>query len=68
VRVTIKPGPHLLVFVSGIVVKDYVDDLTGRDVPFGGIEEAKEFLMPGALHITPWSNVETRVLMCRPNY
>ena len=47
----IKPAPHLLVLVGGVVVEDDVDQLAGRDVALEGVEEADEFLMPMALHI-----------------
>lgn len=50
-RVTVEPGAHLVVLVSGIVVEDDVDQPAGRDVALEGIEEADELLMPVALHV-----------------
>ena len=49
-RMTAQPGDHLGVLVGGIVVKDGVDGLAGRDLALNGVEKADELLMPVALH------------------
>ena len=49
-RMAGEPGPHLGMLVGGVVVDDDVDDLSGRDLGFDGVEEADELLMPVALH------------------
>lgn len=41
-RMAVKPGPHLLVLVGGMVVENDMDDPTGRDVPLESVEEADE--------------------------
>jgi hypothetical protein len=45
-RMPIKPGTHLWVFVSGIVVEDRVDKLAGRH---GGLDPAEETMARHAL-------------------
>ena len=68
-RVTIEPGQHLRVLVSGIIVENGVDDLARRHLRFDGVEEADEFLMTVTLHIPPSDgsieNVERGKKRCR---
>src|ERR1700722_19551752 len=48
-----KPGAHLGMFVSGVVVDDGVDRFSLRDPSLDGVEEADELLMAVALHVVP---------------
>jgi hypothetical protein len=48
----LEPGPHLGVLVSGVIVEDDVDELSGRHLRLDRIQEADELLMPVALHAT----------------
>ena len=48
----LKPGQHLRVFVSGVVINDGMDNLPGWHLGFDGVEEADELLMTVALHIS----------------
>ena len=52
-RMSLQPGPHLWVFVGGVVVQDGVDQLAGRDVALDGVEEADELLVTVLLHAAP---------------
>src|SRR4029077_9287471 len=48
-----KPGAHLGMFVSGVVVDDGVDRFSLRYPSLDGVEEADELLMAVALHVVP---------------
>ena len=43
--VPVEPLTDLRMLVSGVVVKDDVDQLTGPDPCFDGVEESDELLM-----------------------
>ena len=45
-----QPGDRFGVLVGAVVVEDRMDGLAGRDLPFDGIEETDELLVPLALH------------------
>jgi hypothetical protein len=49
-RMTPQPSDHLGVLVSGVVVKDGVDRLAGRNLALDGVQKPDELLMPVALH------------------
>ena len=48
-----QPGAHLGVLMGGVIVEDYVDQLSSRDLRLDGVEKADELLMAMALHATP---------------
>jgi hypothetical protein len=48
-RMTPQPFDHLGVLVSGVVVEDGVDRLTGRDLALDGVQKPDELLTPVAL-------------------
>ena len=50
-RMTRQPCPHGGVFVGGVVVENDLDELTDRDLPLDGVEEADELLMAVTLHV-----------------
>src|ERR1019366_1176859 len=47
---TSQPGADLGMFVGPVVVEEGVDDLSGRDGGFDGVEEADELLVAVLLH------------------
>src|SRR5260370_1865000 len=49
-RMARQPGLDLRMLMGGVVVDDDVDDLTGGDFGFDGLEEADEIPMPVPLH------------------
>ena len=46
----VEPSLHLGMLVTGVIVDDGMDPLTGRDRALNGIEEADEFLVAVSLH------------------
>src|SRR5271155_4446898 len=46
----VEPGQDVGVFVSGVIVEDHVDHLSGGHFGFDGVEKADELLMAMTLH------------------
>ena len=49
-RMTGQPSQYLGMFVGGIVVEHRMDQLTGGDFAFDGVEKADEFAVAVTLH------------------
>ena len=49
----LKPGANRVGLVRGIVVKNDMNVPVCGELPFDGVEEGDEFLMPVALHVLP---------------
>ena len=52
-RMPAEPGPHLGVFVDGVIVEDHMHRLVGRHAGIDRVQEADELLMSVFLHIPP---------------
>ena len=61
-RMTLKPSQHFWMFMGGIIVDNGMDDFSGRNLGFDGVQEADEFLVAMALHVAtdhgPVENVQ----------
>lgn len=66
---TRQPAPHFW-SLCGVVVKNRVDELAGRDLALQGVEEANKLLMSMALHVLSehrsFEHVERRKKRGRP--
>src|SRR6185295_11105747 len=68
-RMSFEPLTHLRMLVGGVVVEDYVHDLSEWHLRLNGVEEADELLVAMALHTSAddlaFEDIESGEQRCR---